>query len=311
MLFSIITPSYNQGKFIEETILSALQQNVDIEHIIIDGGSTDETLSILKKYSHIRWISEPDKGQADAINRGFRMAKGDILAYLCSDDLYTQDSLQLVLQYFENHNDAKIIYGNCEYINAFGRSTGIMFQTGKYKTSKLFEGNLIAQPSCFWKREVLKKIGALNDKLHYTMDYEFWLRISQHFTFNYIPYTLSKYRLHQNSKTVTHSEKSVLETLAILHEWYTREDLNILIKSIIKNAYAKNLLRHAILMLDKNRNDAKKELKNALVYQDDIFKQIEYYARFYLRSFGINGEKIFLTHLRSKLLNFKSEIFCR
>ena len=150
-LVSIVTPSYNKGSFVEETILSIKNQTYPhIEHIVMDGGSTDGTLDIMRKYSDsITWISEPDKGQSDAINKGWRMAKGEILAYLNADDTYMPWAVETAMKFLEQNPDLDMVYGDCNIINEQGtvidRYPSTEFDLIKLASSQ----NMIPQPTVF------------------------------------------------------------------------------------------------------------------------------------------------------------------
>ncbi len=176
---SIVTPSFNQGKYIEETIRSVLsQQYPNLEYIIIDGGSQDQTIDIIKKYelSITYWKSESDNGQTCAINKGLKQATGEIIGYLNSDDLYTEKTLEYIANYFLNHPDIDMIYGDNYIID--GNSTIISHEKVKdYNFEKLFFGNYITQPSVFFRQYILNEIGFFDENLHYSMDYEYWIRI--------------------------------------------------------------------------------------------------------------------------------------
>ena len=178
---SIITPSFNQGHFIRATIDSVLQQDYqNIEHIIVDGGSTDETLDILRSYDDPRmtWMSEPDRGQSDAINKGMRLAKGEILAYLNSDDLYLPGALSFVTGYFQMHPNIGAIYGNCATIDNIGQTNAPDLQSPPLNLTEALKNRLpIAQQSVFWRREVMERIGLFDETLHYRMDRDYWLRM--------------------------------------------------------------------------------------------------------------------------------------
>lgn len=223
MKISIITPSYNQASFIERTILSVFNQNYpDLEYIIIDGGSTDGTLSILKKYSdRIIWKSEKDNGQSDAINKGLRMATGDIVAYLNSDDTYEPGALQKVTDFFQTNPDQKWVYGKCKIINKNDQKIRklITFYKNlllkKYSYSKLLSENFISQPATFWKKELLQEVGYFNEDEHFCMDYEYWLRIGQKYPAGVINEYLANFRYYANSKSGGVNKKQFQDELRI------------------------------------------------------------------------------------------------
>lgn len=218
---SIITPSYNQGPYIERTIQSVLNQNYpNLEFIIMDGGSTDQTISILKKYGKkIIWKSENDKGQADAINKGLQLATGDILAYLNSDDTYEPSTLNLIATFFLEHPDAKFVYGEGGLIDPADRHIGL-YNTLPEDFEKLFVSCGISQPTCFWKREVLEKVGLFDPSYNYTMDYEYWVRVSQHFKLHFIPKVLANTRIHHEAKTSKFTHALHEEALQLCLHYY-------------------------------------------------------------------------------------------
>lgn len=206
---SIVTPSYNQAEFLEQAIKSILSQNYpNIEYWVIDGNSTDNTLDILKKYdSKINWLSEKDLGQADAINKGLKRSTGDILAYLNSDDLYLPGSLEKVGQTFKKKS-INWLTGDYEIINEKGDKLKSFIPTYKSFWLKHFSpfvlksiNSVIPQPSTFWSREAYEKIGEFKKNLNYSMDYDYWLRLSKNFKFHYLPETLSQFRVHKKSKS--------------------------------------------------------------------------------------------------------------
>ena len=160
-LVSIVTPSYNKGRFIEETILSIKNQTYpQIEHIIIDGGSTDNTIDIIKKHEgtyNMQWISEPDKGQSDAINKGWRMAKGEIIAYLNADDTYMPWAVEMAVKHLTKHPDISMVYGDCNIINDHGEVIG-QEAAGEFDLKDiLWRESMVPQQAVFLRREVLDK----------------------------------------------------------------------------------------------------------------------------------------------------------
>ena len=203
---SIITPSYNQGKFIEKTILSVIEQSYkNIEYIIIDGGSTDNTLDIIKKYEDriSYWVSEPDKGQSDALNKGFARATGNVFAWINSDDYYELDILTKVMKKFDNPN-ISILNGNCmmHYSNS-GRT--FIDKSGFINTSRMLKYwkpyFCPPQPSIFFRRTVWDDVGVLNELLNYSMDLDLWLRMSLKYEFTFYNEILSHYLIHDSSKS--------------------------------------------------------------------------------------------------------------
>lgn len=208
MKVSIITPSYNQASYIEQTIKSVLEQDYkNIEYIIMDGGSTDGTVEILKKYSDkIIWRSEKDKGQSDGINKGLRLATGEIVAFINSDDTYEPGAIRKVVNFFNKNKEAKWVFGKCHIIDENGK------EIRKFITSYknfwlnflnyfwLLALNPISQPATFWKRQIHSEEGYFDKDLHYAMDYDFWLRIGRRNDFHYLPKYLASFRWHTQSK---------------------------------------------------------------------------------------------------------------
>jgi glycosyltransferase involved in cell wall biosynthesis len=213
---SIVTPSYNQGAFIEKTIESVLSQDYNnIEYFVIDGGSTDETIDILKKYEgRLTWISEKDKGQSDAINKGFRMASGDIVAWLNSDDTYEPGAVSAIVPLFENNPSLGLLYGEGNIINERGEKTGRFTATTRFNLWKLIHvWDYILQPATFFRREALEKCGYLDESLHYVMDWDLWIRLAL-YSGRDVMYTdryLANSREYGTTKTSTGGFKRVQE----------------------------------------------------------------------------------------------------
>jgi len=200
---SIITPSYNQGSFIEETIRSILLQNYpNLEYIIIDGGSNDETISIIRKYEPwlAYWVSEKDKGQTDAINKGWRRSSGQWITYLNSDDTLEPNTLFRIID--NCHPTTDFIYGSCHLIDEHSQVSKCLHPPKIYLSQLVF-GNVLPQPAVFFRYTMLDKIGYLDEKLHFGMDYEYWLRaILNGATFQRIlPPALANFRQWTQSKT--------------------------------------------------------------------------------------------------------------
>ncbi len=205
---SIVTPNYNYGKFLEETIRSVLLQGYpNLEYIIIDGGSTDNSVEIIKKYEPwlAYWVSEPDKGQSNAINKGFSKATGDIYAWLNSDDKYLVYTLRTIAEWAQANPDSGAFAGGAQRIN---EKDQVVFE--RYPTGLSFEEILnwnhhyLPQASCFFRSTIWIKCGPLDETLHFQMDYDLWLKIAKVSKFTKIPKILSRDLLHKEAKTVSH-----------------------------------------------------------------------------------------------------------
>jgi len=205
---SIITPSFNQGRFIRQTIDSVLSQNYpNLEYIVMDGGSTDSTLSILRSYgSKVIWESKKDKGQSDALNKGFKRASGEIIAYLNSDDVYLPNTLFTVGEYFLEHQKAMWVTGDYFIIDADNKKIqSYVVSYKKYLRNKpsfarLCVANYIIQPSTFWRSSLFREIGYFNESFRYCMDYDFWMRIISKYPLHVLPRHFSLFRIHNTSK---------------------------------------------------------------------------------------------------------------
>ncbi len=208
---SIVMPSLNQGQFIQQAIESVLCQNYPaLELIVVDGGSSDNTITILKNFgSAVRWISEPDLGQSDAINKGLAVAKGELFAWLNSDDLYENGSFHAAATYFSENPAKQWIFGPCSIVNEHGKrirwpiSLYKNFQLRRYSFSKLLVENFIPQMGVFMKREMVLQLGKLDTTLHYAMDYDLWLRFGARFAPGYVRHPIARFRMYGKSKSVT------------------------------------------------------------------------------------------------------------
>lgn len=221
---SIVTPSYNQAKFLEEALLSVKRQSYSVfEHIVIDGGSTDGTVDILRRYSslpgweHLQWKSEPDNGQSDALNKGLRVATGDVVGWLNSDDRYRPDCFRIIANGFSQYPKADVLYGDYTYIDERGRVWRIRREIEFNQFILLYLHMLyVPTPSSFFRRQVFGEGNWIDTKFHYAMDYEFILRLSRRgHAFQHIPALLADFRIHPDSKTGAHSDKQREEHDAI------------------------------------------------------------------------------------------------
>jgi glycosyltransferase involved in cell wall biosynthesis len=203
---SIITPSLNQADFLEEAIRSVLLQGYpDVEYILIDGGSSDGSVEIIRKYEAwvAYWVSEPDEGQASAINKGFKRAGGDIVAWLNSDDFYLQGTFHGAALFLCGHPNVKVAFGDAVFVDESGRRLQAYrgVEHGCIRNMMYWKGWDIPQPSVFMRKEVVAEMGYLNESYRYAMDYEYFLRTSMQYPFRHTGKALAAYRIHHKSKT--------------------------------------------------------------------------------------------------------------
>jgi glycosyltransferase involved in cell wall biosynthesis len=204
MQVSVVTASFNQGQYIERTLLSVLSQDWKCtEYVVFDGGSTDETLHILRKYAaNVRWYSEPDTGQANAINKGIQATTGEIVAWLNSDDVYYPGAVRAVMEYFIAHPEVDVIYGMADHIDQNDKPFED-YPTEPWDFERLKFTCFLCQPAVFLRRKMFATYGLLNENLKYCMDYEYWLRLgAAGVSFAYLPRKLAGSRLYQENKTM-------------------------------------------------------------------------------------------------------------
>jgi len=213
---SIVTPSLNQARFIRDSIESVLSQNYPrLEYIVMDGGSTDETLDILRGYGdRLTWRSVPDFGQANALNSGFRLASGEILGWLNSDDTYRPGAVKAAVQHLVANPDTAVVYGEAYYIDQHNMVIGI-YPTEDFSMDRLAQACVICQPSSFVRRAVLEAVGMLDPTLHYCMDYDLWIRIGRHFRIERIKPFLANSRRHRRTKSFSHRDQLFQEIFGV------------------------------------------------------------------------------------------------
>ncbi len=211
---SIITPSFNQGRFIGQTIDSVLAQDYpNVEHIVVDGMSTDETPAVLARYPHLRIIREPDRGAADAINKGFRLARGEVLGYLNSDDTLLPGALHRVAR--EMAPSRHVVVGRCVYTDEEGASLGVehpwLPDLSPRRLLQVWKGNPVPQPATFWSAEAWRRCGPLDEAEHLVFDYDLMCRLRHCYRFHGIDQVLATYRLHGNSKSCLSRQREVVD----------------------------------------------------------------------------------------------------
>jgi glycosyltransferase involved in cell wall biosynthesis len=260
MKVSVVIPSFNQGLFIGRTLESIFTQvgDFDVEIFVEDGGSKDGTVSVLREYADrakglprlaFNWISEEDRGQSHAINKGLAKASGDVLAYLNSDDEYAPGALKSVTQHFKNNPSSNWCYGRLSIIDANDKEVSSLVTIYRetlgrsYSYRKLLVLNFIPQPATFWSRSLWENVGPFEEKHHLAMDYEYWLRAGKQFDATPLASQLAKFRVHGESKGCTqhikqfeqalqiageYSENSLLLVAHRIHDWCTVQAYRVL-----------------------------------------------------------------------------------
>lgn len=233
-LVSIVTPSYNQGKFLEECILSVLNQDYPrLEYLIIDGASGDESQEVLKRYEdQLAYVeSYPDRGQAHAINKGLIRSKGEILGWLNADDILLPGTVSRVVSEFQQRSPLDVVYGRLERIDETGQvvPTPLLPKDMLTFDRSLVIGECIVnQPGSFWRRRVMDAVGLLDESLVYSMDYEYWIRLALvGAKFQRLPDVLARFRLSKASKTVTQPDKMAEEQLQVLERTLSIPELAV------------------------------------------------------------------------------------
>lgn len=218
-LVSVVTPSFNQAKYLERTIQSVLSQDYpNLEYIIIDGGSSDGSVDVIKKHERqlAWWISEKDRGQTEAINKGFARAKGEIIAWLNSDDTYEPGAVREAVEQFTLHPEISAVYSQTNYINENDKIIG-RFPAAQTDYKKLRRGYVhVPQQACFFRADLWKKIGPLDATFYFAMDYDLWVRLAAEAPMLFIPEkTWANFRLHSDAKTISADDRCWPEMLRV------------------------------------------------------------------------------------------------
>ena len=247
-LVSIVTPSLNRADVIAEAIASVLAQDYSaIEYLVIDGGSTDGTLDILRSYDgRVAWVAEPDGGQSAAINKGWRLANGEILAWLNTDDTYLPGAVQRVVAFLRAHPGVDAVYGDCLYVDSNGTPLR-PYPTRQYSYQDLVRStiNYLPQPATFVRRRVLETVGYLDETLHYVMDLDYWLRVGLGHAMSHLAAPLATLRLHASAKSVQDVAAFGPELVRVYETLFARPDLPLEVRAVEREAMARAYYRAA------------------------------------------------------------------
>jgi len=224
---SIVTPSYNQAAFLEETIQSVLSQDYpELEYIVIDGGSMDGSVEIIEKYADqlAYWTSEKDSGQADAINKGLVRATGEVVAWLNSDDTYLPGAIHAAVEALQANPDCGLVYGDVLAVDGEGQLTNLI-QYKDWGLDGLLQFKIIGQPAVFMRRDALVRAGELDTSFHFLLDHQLWLRIAEFSSIRYVPQKWATARFHEAAKNVAQAERFCADADAIVAWVETRSNL--------------------------------------------------------------------------------------
>lgn len=308
-LVSIITPSYNQVPYLEQTIKSVLEQDyARMEYLVVDGASTDNSVEIIKKYAGklTRWVSEKDAGQGDAINKGFAHAKGEILAWLNSDDYYLPGIISSVVQAFEENPDIALVYGNMLAVDEHGKTFNIL----KYKQLSLQDllcFQIIGQPAVFFRRSALDKAGLLDTTFHFLLDHHLWIRIAQYGKILHIPQTWAAARYHPDAKNRAKTAEFGREAFRILDWAKSQPGLTEAISNVDRRARASAHRVDARYLLDGGKSlSALKAWTRALfIHPPTALARLNIFSSALLNLAGLNSLREMVLGRRQRAISGK------
>jgi GT2 family glycosyltransferase len=303
-LVSIVTPSYNQAQFLEQTIRSVLDQDYpSLEYIVVDGASTDGSVEIIKKYSDklAWWVSERDNGQGEAINKGLARAKGEILAWINSDDYYLPNAISAAVKIFEQNPDVVLVYGNMLAVDQNGSTTNVL-KYGQYSLEDLLCFQIIGQPAVFFRREVFEKTGGLDTSFHFMLDHHLWIRIAQQGKILHAPQIWSAARYHPLAKNRSKPVEFGIEALRILDWVKTQPELAPRLARVEKRAHASALRVNARYFLDAGQSPAalRAWFQALFIHPPTALKRLNIFVSAILQMLGLNQVREWILRLRKR-----------
>ena len=244
---SVVTPSYNSAEFIEDALLSvSRQQHVSPEHIVIDGASTDRTMDVVRRHPAVQWVSEPDRGQSDAINKGFLRATGDLVGWLNADDYYLPGGLEAIASAAQQHPEADVIYGDCVFVDQGGHIVRSKVEHEFDPSVLLYFGCYIPSTSTFFRRRIIESGLLLDGDYRVCMDFEYFARLAHAgLRFHYVPRFVAAFRWHGNNISLTQTARRAEERSLVQRRYGKRPYPDYILHALAPVQRARRLLRKA------------------------------------------------------------------
>ena len=309
-LVSIVTPSFNQAPFLEQTLRSVLDQDYpSLEYIVVDGASTDGSVDIIKKYSDrlAWWVSERDKGQGEAINKGIARAKGDIIGWINSDDYYLPNAISSAVKIFEQNPDVALVYGDMLAVDQNGETTNVL-RYRQYFLEDLLCFQIIGQPAVFFRRQAYEKVGGLDTSYHFMLDHHLWIRIAQQGKILYVPQIWSAARYHPQAKNRLKPVEFGLEAYRILDWMKSEPALSPIFTKVERRARASALRVNARYLLDAEQSGAalRAWFQALFIHPPTALQRLNIFISAILHIIGLNALREMILHRRQrKYLNNK------
>ena len=303
-LVSIVTPSYNQAPFLEQTIRSVVDQDYpSLEYMVIDVASTDGSAEIIQKYSDrlAWWVSEKDKGQGEAINKGLARARGDILAWINSDDYYLPNAVSSAVKIFEENPDVVLVYGDMLAVDQNGETTNVL-KYGQYSLDDLLCFQIIGQPAVFFRRDVFEKTGGLDPSYHFMLDHQLWIRMAQRGKILHVPHLWAAARYHPLAKNRSKPVEFGIEALRILDWVRTQPELSQTLERVKKRAQASALRVNARYFLDADQPRAALGtwFQALLIHPPTALKRLNIFLSAILQIIGLHQLRNMILRLRKR-----------
>ncbi|MFZ1041236.1 MAG: glycosyltransferase family 2 protein [Anaerolineales bacterium] len=314
-LVSIVTPSFNQSAYLEQTILSVLEQDYpDIEHIVIDGASTDGSVEIIKKYSPrlAYWISEKDSGQADAINKGMRHTKGDIVAWLNSDDYYLPGTINSAVAAFESNPQAVMVYGNMLAVNQTGQTINQLHYR-QLTLEDLLCFQIIGQPAVFMRRTAFEKAGGLDLSFHFMLDHQLWIKLAAQGPIVHMDQTWAAARYHPLAKNRAQAPGFAREAFRVLDWAKTQSDLAPILQRVQRRARASAQRVNARYLLDDGQswNALKAWMRALSIHPPTALARLNLLGSALLNLVGLNRIRVAVLNQRRRQYQSEDKVGTR